>query len=91
MPEAEHTPAPAQGGEHAEDWMSRRDKVLLAVPEGSWERSGAESQMMTRLLDPPNDTAAQTFEAIARPPAETCVEPFNEPLDGSGVKVADPE
>ena len=47
--------------------------------------------MITRLLEPPNDTAAKTLEAIARPPAETCVEPIKEPLDGRGVNVADPE
>ena len=63
VPEAEQTPLPEQGGEHAVDCKFRRESEPEAV-SGSWLTSGIEFQTMTRLLLPA-ETSAQTFPESA--------------------------
>lgn len=94
LPAVEHTPAPAHGGEHAEDCISSSARGLFSVLDGSCDTSGTESQKMTRSLEeePAND--AHMLDARAKEPAELCVclELFAEvPLVGNAVKVAWPE
>lgn len=72
VPEAEQTPEPEHGGEHEADSMSRSEREP-AVPEGSCETSGTESQRIMRLFEDPEDTAAQTFEESASELAESGV------------------
>ena len=72
VPEAEHTPAPAHGGEHADDWMSRSSEMEDAL-DGSCDTSGTLSQNITRLFEEPEENAAQTLDERAREPAETLV------------------
>ena len=79
-PEAEHTPEPAQGGEHAADCMSTREREF-AEPVGSWVKSGMESQKITRLLEPVL-TATQTFDDREREP-DNGVEVFEIGVVGS--------
>lgn len=86
LPEAEQVPAPAHGGEHAADCISRREKAPAEDVVGSCEMSGMESQRMSLELVDPEVTAAQVFDAIARESAESGVDVF-EPLDVvSGMK-----
>ncbi|EED78376.1 predicted protein [Postia placenta Mad-698-R] len=94
LPAVEHTPAPAHGGEHAEDCISSSARGLFSVLDGSCDTSGTESQKMTRSFEeePAND--AHMLDARAKEPAELCVclELFaEEPLVGNAVKVAWPE
>lgn len=88
VPEAEHTPAPAHGGEHAEDWMSSSWESPDA-PEGSCEASGTLSQKTRRSLEEP-ETAIHTFDEIASAPGEIFEVVFEGVL-GSWAKVACPE
>ena len=88
VPDAEHTPEPAHGGEHADDWMSSSWEMEDA-PEGSCDTSGTLSQKMTRSLDDPDESATQTLDERAREPAEILVL-FNGVL-GSWVNCAWPE
>ena len=87
VPEAEHTPAPAHGGEQARDSISRRESEPV---EGSCVMSGTESQRMTRLFDP-ELTAAQTFDDRASELADKGVEEFETGVVGSDVNAAWPE
>ena len=87
-PEAEHTPAPAHGGEHADDWISSRADGPDAL-EGNCDTSGTLSQKMTLSLDDPVEIAAHTFEERAREPADSEVL-FRRVL-GSWTKLASPE
>ena len=92
VPEEEHTPAPAQGGEHAEDWMSRMDMLLSEEPAGSCDKSATESQMIRRSPDEgPEETAAQTFDEIISELAVDDVESRVALLDGRAEKVEGPE
>ena len=87
-PEAEHTPAPAHGGEQADDWMSSRAEGPDAL-EGNCDTSGTLSQKITRSLDDPVEIAAHTFEDSASEPADNEVL-FSRVL-GSCTKLASPE
>lgn len=72
VPDAEHTPEPAHGGEHADDWMSSNWEMEDA-PEGSCETSGTLSQKMILSFEEPEDIAAQTLDDNASDPAEILV------------------
>ena len=89
VPEAEQTPEPAHGGEHADDSRSRSESAPELVV-GSWVRSGIESQRMTRLLGPAF-TAAHTLDDRAREPADNGWDAFTGGVEGSEAKAACPE
>jgi len=89
VPDEEQTPELAQGGEHAEDSMSRSERDPELV-EGSCVTSGTEFHSTTRLLDPAF-TATQTFEERASEPADNGVEVFEAGEEGSCAKEAFPE
>ncbi|KAF7794732.1 hypothetical protein EIP86_005870 [Pleurotus ostreatoroseus] len=92
VPDAEHMPAPAHGGEHAADWISRIDKLLSDAPEGSCATSGMEFHKIRRSEDDdPADTAAQTFEDRTTEPAAVDVEAREALFVGSAVNVDGPE
>lgn len=80
VPWAEQTPEPAQGGEQADDCISKRAREF-EDPEGSWATSGIESQSTIRFE--PELTATQTLLEIERDPAERGVEEFEEGDVGS--------
>lgn len=74
--------------------MSRmeREDLVAEAPDGSWERSGIESQRMSRSFEEPlAEIAVQTFDDSIREPAENDVV-LREPLVcGSWVNVPEPE
>jgi hypothetical protein len=85
-PEAEQTPDPAQGGEHAADCISTSDKEV-ADPDGSWPTSGTESQKITRLFEL-ELTASQTLDERDSEPAANGVDVF--PIGDVGSGENDP-
>jgi hypothetical protein len=92
VPEAEHIPALEHGGEHAEDWMSSNAILDNSDPEGSCDRSGAESHRMRRSVDDaPEETATHTLDASMTEPAEVDVESLDALFVGKAVNVAGPE
>jgi hypothetical protein len=88
-PDAEQTPDPAQGGEHAADCISTREKEL-AEPDGSWPKSGIESQRMTRLFEL-ELTATQTLDDRDSEPAANGVDVFPDGDVGRGENDPWPE
>lgn len=92
VPDAEQIPAPEHGGEHADDWMSRREMLLSEVSDGSCDKSGIGSQRMRRSVEPdPEATAAHTLDDNMTDPAAVELESLEALLVGSAVKVAAPE
>ena len=89
VPDAEHTPAPAHGGEQAADWISRSWERPDA-PEGNCETSGTLSQKMIRSFDEPDERAAHTFDDTASEPGDIGVVLLDGVL-GSCAKLASPE
>lgn len=73
VPEELQIPAPAHGGEHAEDWMSTRENEP-ELEDGSCLTSGIESQRIMRLLPFPVLTDTQTLDERAIEPALRGVE-----------------
>lgn len=86
VPEAEHIPEAAHGVEHANDWISRRERAL-ELPAGSWVMSGTASHRITRLLEP-ELTATQTLDERASELADNGVDEFETNVDGSCVNPA---
>jgi hypothetical protein len=88
-PEAEQTPDPEHGGEQAVDCMPTRDREP-ADPDGSWLKSGMESQRMTRLLEF-KLTASHILEARNIDSADNGVDTFPIEDVGRGVNKPGPE
>ena len=88
VPDAEHTPEPAHGGEHAADSIPRREREP-ALEVGSWAMSGIESQRMTRLFEPAI-TEAQTLDEMAMEPADKGWEALVGGVEGRRAKAACP-
>lgn len=92
VPDAEQMPAPAQGGEHAEDWRSRSEMLLSDDVDGSWDMSGMESHRIRRSVEAePAATAAQTLDESMTDPADVEEESLDALLVGRLVKVEAPE
>lgn len=89
VPEAEHVPELAQGGEQVEDCMSRRD-MDPELRKGSCAVSGTESHITTRPFDP-KDIATQTLDAMASDWAARGVDALATGAEGSELKAALPE
>lgn len=92
VPAAEHMPAPAHGGEHAADCMSRRAMLFNEEPEGSCNKSAIESQRIKRSVEEgPDATAAQMFCASMTEAAAVLVESREALEVGRALKTAAPE
>jgi len=78
VPDAVQTPEPAQGGEQALDWRSRRLREPVKEDEGSWAMSGTEDQRIVRCFEELAETAAQMLEARAKELAVSAVPVVNQ-------------
>ena len=85
-------PAPEHGGEHADDCISRMERLLRDEPDGSCETSGMEFQRIRRSLEVgPDETAAHTLEESMSEPAAVDVESREAFVEGSALNVDGPE
>ncbi|PSR73303.1 hypothetical protein PHLCEN_2v10831 [Hermanssonia centrifuga] len=86
VPDAEQIPAPAHGGEHADDCISRIEILLSDEPEGNCDKSGIESQRIRRSVeDGPDATAAHMLSETINDPADVEVESLEALFVGSAL------